>query len=182
MQSDIELRQTAYSVPRRSATSAVTIVNVTTPVPAELSRFVSSVLVHCPDIRAVWWSGDAHTAADPLPRLHRLVILADTPTLNVLRNSERLHRADVQALVVFDGDQFQDAWGPERAAGSLARWAWRQDEPDVAYYSEAKWAHGNRAAGIVARIRRKAFLVWRSARADGGQAVGCAGHLARPAL
>lgn len=145
----------------------MTIVNVTTPVPAELSRFVSSVLVHCPDIRAVWWSGDSDTAADLLPRLHRLVILADTPTLEILRKSERLHRADVQALVVFDGNQFQDAWGPDRAAGSLARWAWRQDEPHVAYYSEAKWAHGNRAAGVVVRIRRKAVLVWRSAGSNG---------------
>ena len=145
------------------------MVNVTMPVPAELSRFVSSVLVHCLDIRTVWWSGDVHTAADLLPRLHRLVIFADPPTLAILRKSDRLHRADVQALVVFDGDQFQDAWGPDRAAGSLARWAWRQDEPDVAYYSEAKWAHGDRAAGIVVRIRRKALLVWRSARLDGNR-------------
>lgn len=167
MQSDIELRQAAHSVPRRHATSAVTIVNVTTPVPAEISRFVSRVLVHCLDIRMVWWSGDAHAAADPLPRLDRLVIFADTPTLHILRKSDRLHRADVQALVVFDGDQFQDAWGPDRTPGSLARWAWRQDEPDVAYYSEAKWAQGDRTAGIVVRVRKKALLVWRSARAAG---------------
>lgn len=132
--------------------------------PAELSRFVSSILVHCLDIREVWWS-DA--TADLLPRPDRLVIFADTPTLAILRKSDRLHRADVQALVVFDGDQFHDAWGPDRAPGSLARWAWRQDEPDVAYYNEAKWAHGDCAAGIVVRIRRKALLVWRSARAHG---------------
>ena len=154
-------------MPRRLATGAtIMMVNVTTPAPAELSRFVSSVLAHCLDIRAVWWTG---TAADLPPRPDRLVIFADTATLAILRKSDRLHRADVQALVVFDGDRFQDAWGPDRAAGSLARWAWRQDEPDVAYYSEAKWAHGDRAAGIVVRIRRKALLVWRSARLDGNR-------------
>jgi hypothetical protein len=147
MQSDIELRQAAHGEP-----------------PAELSRIVSSMLAHCLDIRAVWWSP---AAAELLPRHDRLVIFADTPTLAILRKSDRLHRADVQALVVFDGDQFHDAWGPDRTPGSLARWAWRQDEPDVAYYSEAKWADGNRAAGVVVRIRRKALLIWRSAGADG---------------
>src|SRR5690242_18654092 len=137
MQFDIELPQAAQGEP-----------------PAALSGFVSSMLVHCLGIRAVWWSAGA---AELPPRRDRLVIFADTPTLAILRKSDCLHRADLQALVVFDGDRFHDAWGPDRTAGSLARWAWRQDEPDVAYYSEAKWPHGNRAAGIVVRIRRKAL-------------------------
>ena len=129
--------------------------------PAELSRFVSSVLIHCLDIRAVWSIGYADAVPQLQARLHELVIFANALTLQRLRKSDHLHRADVQALVVIDGEQFENAWGAERISGSLARWAWRQDGPALAYYNESKWAQGGEA-GVVVRIRRKAVLVWRS--------------------
>jgi hypothetical protein len=135
---------------------------VSAPLPADLSLFLSSVLVHCLGIRMVWWVHDAGGDAGLPARLRRLVIFADSPTLRILRRSDHLHRADVQALVVFDGDQFENAWGPERVSGSLARWAWRQDAAEVAYYSESNWAQGGRESGIVVRTRKKAVLVWRS--------------------
>jgi hypothetical protein len=132
------------------------------PLPAGLSRFVSSILAHCLDIRAVWLIGHADAAPDAPRKCHAFIVFADARTLHMLRRSDHLHRADVQALVVFDGEQFENAWGPERISGSLARWAWREDGPDLAYYDESKWAQDGEAGNVV-RTRMKAVLVWRSA-------------------
>jgi hypothetical protein len=125
--------------------------------PAELSAFVSCVLVPCLDIRAVWSVGHADAAA--AQARHELLVFADPATLKRLRKSGHLHRADVDLLVVVDGDQFENAWGQRRLSGSLARWAWRQVSPELAYYDESKWAEGD---GTVVRVRRKAVLIWQS--------------------
>ena len=128
----------------------------------ELSAFVSHVLVHGLEIRAVWSVGHADGAAAP-PRCE-LLVFADEPTLQSLRKSARLHRADIDLMVVFDGDRFENAWGERRVSGSLARWAWRQVSPELAYYDESKWAERGGEGGSVVRVRRKAILIWQAQR------------------
>lgn len=128
--------------------------------PAELSAFLSSVLVSCLDIRAVWSSsapGSCLAAAS-----HQLIVFADRPTLLSLRRCDGLHRADVELLVVFDGDQFENAWGQQRLSGSLSRWAWRQVNNELAYFDESRWAQREADAGAVVRVRRQAVLIWSS--------------------
>ena len=125
---------------------------------AEVPAFVARVLQRCLDVHAVWSIG--HGEEKPAGPRHQLLAFADTPTLQMLRKSDSLHRDDVEFLVVVDGDRFENAWGNGRLSGSLARWAWRPVSADVAYYDESQWAqHGN--AGSVVRVRRKAILVWR---------------------
>ena len=126
--------------------------------PAGLSAFLSRVLVSCLDIRAVWSSADA--ASGPAAASHQLILFADRPTLASLRRSGELHRADVELLVVFDGDQFENAWGPRRLSGSLSRWAWRQVSDELAYFDESRWAPSGADAGTVVRVRRQAVLIW----------------------
>ena len=129
--------------------------------PAGLSAFLSRVLVSCLEIRAVWSSADAGSLLAAAS--HQLIVFADRPTLLSLRRSERLHRADVELLVVFDGDQFENAWGPQRLSGSLSRWAWRQVSDELAYFDQSKWSHPERDAGAVIRVRRQAVLIWAAA-------------------
>lgn len=128
--------------------------------PAELSVFLARVLVSCIDIRTVWSSGDP--GACLATGSHQLIAFADRPTLLNLRRSGELHRADVELLVVFDGDQFENAWGPQWLSGSLSRWAWRQVSDELAYFDESKWAPSRREAGAVIRVRRQAVLIWSS--------------------
>jgi hypothetical protein len=128
---------------------------------AELSAFVSRMLARCLDIRAVWSVGHADLALATPDSAWELLVFADRPTLQSLRRSDQLHRADVELLVVFDGNQFENAWGRRRLSGSLARWAWRQSTDEVAYYDESKWAHHQGDGGGVVRVRRKAVLIWR---------------------
>jgi len=91
-----------------------------------------------------------------------LLAFADAATLERLRRSTDLHNADVELLVVIDGDRFENAWGPRKLSGSLARWAWRQVSAELAYYDESRWAEPHREAGGVVRVRRTAVLVWQA--------------------
>lgn len=134
--------------------------------PAGLSKFLSRVLVSCLEIRAVWSSADAGSLL--VPASHQLIVFADKPTLLSLRRSGELHRADVELLVVFDGDQFENAWGPQRLSGALSRWSWRQVSDELAYFDESKWAHPERNAGTVVRVRRQAVLIWAAERVRSG--------------
>jgi hypothetical protein len=126
-----------------------------------LSAFLSRVLVSCLEIRAVWSSADAGSSLAAAS--HQLIVFADTKTLASLRRSDQLHRADVELLVVFDGDHFENAWGPQRLSGSLSRWAWRQVSDELAYFDESKWAPSASDAGAVVRVRRQAVLIWAAA-------------------
>lgn len=132
------------------------------PATAEFSGFVSRLLRHCLNIRAVWSVGHDQLAPDAPHEARELLVFADRPTLDALRRSDHLHRDDLQVLVVIDGDHFENAWGPHTISGSLARWAWRATGQDIAFYDESKWADREGDVSAVVRVRRKAFLLWPS--------------------
>ena len=118
----------------------------------EVSAFLQHLFVHCLDVHAVWLLDAASSH-----RRHELLVIADRHTLERLRTTTDLHRADLDVLVVIDGDAFESAWGLRKVSGSLGRWAWRQVSEDEAYYDESGWAeHG----GSVVRTRRQARLLW----------------------
>jgi hypothetical protein len=126
---------------------------------AQSAGLLSRILATCLDLRSVWSLGH-DCSAQEARRGHDLLLFADWPTLRALRKSNPLHRAEVQVLVVIDGDRFENVWGPHRVSGSIARWAWRPVASDVAYYDESRWVELAGAERTVARVRRKALLVW----------------------
>jgi len=129
-------------------------------VPPGITCFTRRVLAACLDIDAVW-SID-HAPAEPWTDAGpcRLLAFASRAVLKRLQACEDLHSAQVELLVVVDGDEFASAWGPLRLSGSLARWAWRQTALDEAFYDESRWAESGGRDRTVVRVRRKAFLVW----------------------
>ena len=116
----------------------------------EICTFAARLAACCLDIRSVWSIE------------HALLLFADERTLAHLRKCEDLRRADVDVLVVIDGDRFENVWGPRKLSGSLGRWAWQQVSPDEAYYDESRWDDAGGQAGRVVRVRRKAALLWRA--------------------
>jgi hypothetical protein len=130
--------------------------------PPDVSAFVSRVLLNCLDIHAVWCMRQGEHVAAPGSREHELLAFANPLTLQRLRQCDDLHRSDFELLVVIDGDRFENAWGPRKLSGSLARWAWRQVSAELAYYDESTWDDRVAAPGSVVRVRRKAMLVWQA--------------------
>jgi hypothetical protein len=123
---------------------------------------VDAVLASCLDVTAVWSVGHAasgHQSESAAIEI-RLLVFGTRQVLERLRKCDRLHDARVQLLVVVDGDAFEAAWGAHVGSASLACWAWRQISPVEAFYDESCWSGGAQSDGVVARIRRRAFLLW----------------------
>jgi len=128
--------------------------------PPAIIGFTHRMLAECLDIQEVWSLDHAPGEAwSDVPRC-RLLAFASAAVLRRLQACEHLHDSEIDLLVVVDGDEFASAWGRERSHGSLARWAWRQANRSEAFYDEARWDERDGASGAVARVRRKAFLVW----------------------
>lgn len=123
---------------------------------SEVSDFLSRVLVRCLDIRAAWVLESPAAG----PAATSVLVFADKPTLQRLRRCDDLHDVRIEILVVTDGDAYENAWGKTKVSGSLARSAWRQATPEVAYFDESRWAGEDGRAGDVVRMRRKAILLW----------------------
>ena len=137
-------------------------VPVTAQVPA-VADFMRRLMRDGMDIEAVWSVGHSADAEAPPMAKTVLLVFADGATLQRLRKSESLRDPEVSLLVVTDGDSFENAWGAQRIAGSLARWAWREVSAGQAYYDESRWAAAPDQAGNVVRVRRTARLLWRRA-------------------
>jgi hypothetical protein len=134
---------------------------------ARWSGYVHEVLASSLDIRAIWSIGHGPIEYRGDAQQLRLLAFGSAAVLERLRKCDRLHRADVELLVVVDGDFFASAWGPAVWTGSLARWAWQETAPGEAYYDESRWAQ---SGGQVVRIRRRALLLWRRADLQAGSA------------
>jgi hypothetical protein len=129
-----------------------------------IKDFLPRLQLHCLDIRAIWSVGHG-PGEDDAPAACELLAFADPSTLQRLRKCDNLHGHGIELFVVTDGDLFENAWGPRRISGSLARWAWREVTPQLAYYDESRWAARSEEGGVV-RVRKSALLVWRSVAAE----------------
>jgi hypothetical protein len=135
----------------------------TRPEAADVSGFVSRLLVSCLDIASIWSINHCPDDEDEARSPRQLLVFADGATLERLRKAADLQRPDVEVLVVVDGDRFENAWGPCCISGSLARWAWHYVSAHEARYDESRWdARAGHAGGVV-RVARRAVLVWRAA-------------------
>jgi transposase InsO family protein len=128
--------------------------------PARILRFTHRVLAVCLDIGSVWSIDHAPGELWTDAASCRLLAFGTAAVLRRLQNCAHLHSAEVEFLVVVDGDEFVSAWGSVWLSGSLARWAWRLTAASEAFYDESRWAPGNGDGGAVVRVRRKAFLVY----------------------
>jgi len=121
------------------------------------ATLVDELICTAVDIREIWSIGhDPGEVAGERGEL-QLLVFANEAVLRALRKCDRLHDAEVQLLVVVDGENFLTAWGPAMWSGSLARWAWQETSAGEAFYDESRWA---RSDGTVVRVRRRALRVW----------------------
>lgn len=128
----------------------------TTALPA-LPVFLARLLTSCLDIRAVWSMGHGGACVGG----DALLVFADHATLRRLRACPDLHDGHMEVLVVVDGDAFEAAWSSRARSGSLARSAWREESPALAYYDESRWMEPEGCVGDgVERVRRHAIRLW----------------------
>jgi hypothetical protein len=104
------------------------------------NEYVTALVSACPCIRQVWLMGSrANGTARPNSDWDYLIFGDDT-ILNALRTDRKLHRPDVDLLVVYDADNFVEPWGTEEREkrGSLSGWQWHYLSEHEAEYRATK--------------------------------------------
>jgi hypothetical protein len=110
----------------------------------ELGTYLDELRVAYPAIEEIWLIGSranngVHAGSD-----WDFVAFADEETCQQIEVETRWHRADVDLLVVIDGDSFKRAWGKPKS-GSLKEWSWKQNGPTSATYIGTKWSDDDEA-------------------------------------
>jgi predicted nucleotidyltransferase len=82
----------------------------------KIDDFLSRITDAHPGIREVWLFGSRAKGQERPNSDWNLFVFADQDTLEQFRASRRFRRADVQLLVVRDGDDFREPWGRQTKA------------------------------------------------------------------
>ncbi len=90
----------------------------------KIDNFISKITQAHPGIREIWLFG-SRAKGEARPNSDwNLFVFADDDTLQQLGRNVRFKRADVQLLVVRDGEEFREPWGRNPKQGYLSEWEW----------------------------------------------------------
>lgn len=124
-----------------------------------IDEFLSRITATHPGIREIWLFGSrAKGQARPNSNWN-LFVFAGQDTLQRLAESSRFRRADVQLLVVKDGDEFREPWGDKPKQGYLTEWEWVKISDREAEYCGIKWAQEEKGGQTSMELCR-AILLW----------------------
>ena len=104
------------------------------------TEYLRMLIAAAPSIREVWLIGSrADHTARPNSDWDYLVF-GTRLTLQALQSTPALKRQDVDVLVVYDGDAFEEPWGTDDhlKRGALSRWEWAMLGPERAMYRGTK--------------------------------------------
>jgi len=105
----------------------------------ELGAYLDGLRAAFPAIEEVWLIGSranhtAHAGSD-----WDFIAFADQAACDEIEVDAQWHRADVDLLVVVDGNEFKRPWGNPQA-GTLEAWAWKRAGPTAATYIGSTWS------------------------------------------
>jgi hypothetical protein len=126
---------------------------------AEMTEYILSIAGGCPDLQSIWLIGSRVHPDVPQTSDWDFLAFGSTKALECLRQTGEFHRSNVDFLVVTNGNDFENAWGPKRKTGSLSSWQWRQHSEAEAKYVGAKWV-GSDDDASVERKESLAVQLW----------------------
>ena len=125
----------------------------------KIDNFVLEIAKAHPGIREVWLIGSrANNQARPDSDWN-LLVFADDDAFQQLGKNIQFRRADVQLLVVCDGEKFQEPWGDNPKQGYLSEWEWTKISDREAQYCGIKWAQEEKGGQTALELCR-AIRLW----------------------
>jgi hypothetical protein len=103
-------------------------------------EYVAILVKRFPAIKEVWLIGSRANESARADSDWDYIVFADERTLSLLRCDESLRRPDIDVLMVFDGDSFEEPWptAHRKKHGSLHGWGWRRLAMKKAVYRATK--------------------------------------------
>ncbi len=124
----------------------------------KIDAFLTKITRAHPGIREVWrLAYPVKTHVRP-GSLWALLAFADEDTFQRLRADVRFRRADVELLVVRDGDEFQEPWGDNPEHGYLSEWEWVKTSDREAQYHGTKWVQDEKLFRTIIELCRASRL------------------------
>ena len=105
---------------------------------SDISDFVHKIGREAPELVEIWLIGSRANDSASVESDWDFIAMGSTNTLAYLQKSVHLHRADVDFLVVINGDDFEVAWGDRPKSGSLNEWEWTKKSNIDAEYMQSK--------------------------------------------
>jgi hypothetical protein len=139
---------------------------VSLTVVGDVDSLIDELLACCPMIRSLWLVADCAGGGVHAARLYTwdLIAFADPLSLQRLRRSVKLHRADVRVRVVGEDNRLESAWGSDGRHGVLRASEWQVSNTGEGTYTESSALPAG-VIGAEKRVRRKAICVWQGSNA-----------------
>jgi len=125
----------------------------------KIDDFLSTLTHAHPGMREIWLLAAPEKTKGRHGSAWKLLVFANEITFQQLRGDVRFKRADVELLVVRDGDAFRDPWNEKSEPGYLSEWEWvRTSEREAQYYG-TKWVQDEKLGRAIVELC-KASLLW----------------------
>ena len=125
----------------------------------KIDNFLSKVTRAYPGIREIWLLASPAKGHGRPNSDWALLAFADEDTFQQLRSDVRFRRADVELLVVRDGDEFREPWGDNPEHGYLSEWEWVKTSDREAQYHGTKWVQDEKVGRTIIELCR-ASRIW----------------------
>ena len=125
----------------------------------KIDGFLSKVTRAYPRMREIWLLASPVKGRRRHGSAWKLLAFADEDTFQQLRRDSRFRRADVELLVVRDGDEFREPWGDNSEPGYLSEWQWVKTSEREAQYYGTKWVQDEKLGRAIVELC-KASLLW----------------------
>lgn len=137
---------------------------MTPQIPCHVSRFIESIASIATEGVEVWLMGSRANGRARPDSDTDLLILGPDGFFESMR-SELTRPADVDCLVVYDGDNYQDPW--QEKSGSISKLQWEKMSDVVATYVGTKWVPDEESSaefdadmGDWVERNERAYRVW----------------------
>ena len=109
--------------------------------PDLIRKNLEAILVSYNDIKEIWLFGSRSNGTESDSSDWDFLIFADEKLLSALRQEPKI-KNNIDILVVYDGDHFEDPWPRDSNGkfkkGNLKDWEWKQVSLDEAEYVGTK--------------------------------------------
>ena len=100
--------------------------------------YIAELTAAYPGISSVWLFGSRANGTDRANSDWDLLVFANQSVLSQLRADTKFHKESVDLLVVYDGNNFENAWGSRKKTGDLKAWLWHSINETHATYDGTK--------------------------------------------
>jgi len=125
----------------------------------KLDDFLSKLTHAHPGMREIWLLASPAKGRGRHSSAWKLLAFADEDTFQRLRSDIRFRRAEVELLVVRDGDEFREPWSDRTEPGYLSEWEWVKTSAREAQYYGTKWVQDEKLGRAIIELC-KASLLW----------------------